>query len=850
MTDLDSLKRNTDLVALLESYSVVLKRRGQEWDGLCIAHSETNPSMQVYVKDSVQRWHCKSCGAGGTVIDAIMVLDGCDEAAAIKRLQVNGFDHNVKLTNRLTIMTTKGDKPAMNNWMHRIAPDELPDMTTDLGAPVATWRYNSELGECLGYIARYALADGGKSYRPWTFGAYSDNVKATWKAKTWTSGRRPLYGLDLLAQRPEAKVCIVEGEKAADAARQLLTAMVCITWPGGANGIMAVDWSPLTGRDILLIPDADKTGVGEIAMFKVASILLPLGCKVRILDTSDKPDAWDLADAVAEGITPQQLMEWAKPRISALTSRECEKQREEAEKKTMLAAQPGFDEDSSIYDMPPLDEEPPAPTWTEPLTIDVVPTEIPDAPAVKPAKLKRDTGIKEAPLAAAGEYFSHSAIAKRWALGEGVDWKYCHNWEKWVKWDGTRWKVDKTRSACKELDDHLAIESSAPEANQLSVRDRRALGSVGQISSVLKAASWHPMIKAESTLFDADPFLLGTPDGTVDLRTGKMRESERNDYITKHAAVTPQPGPMPLWEKVLSRCTMGEPDMLRYFQKWAGYSLTGDCSEKAFLFVHGLQDSGKSSFLMTLKGMLGEYATEIRIDALMEQKHGNNGTHELAELYGVRLAMTTEPNSGQRWNESLVKAMTGGEELVVCRKYENPFSFKVTHKILMGGNDKPQLASADGMERRLHIAEFPKSIPLDEQISDIAKKLEAEWPAILAWAIEGCLIWQQEGLAKPKSVHDAVQDYVDTQDIIRDWLSEKTEIGNEYRVKQTDLYASYSEFVKKAGMGALGTTRLSPELKKRGFEQFKSNGCRYWRGMRLSESAVIAQSWVEPDRGF
>jgi putative DNA primase/helicase len=845
MTDLDQLKRNTDLVALLESYGIAMKKRGSEYDALCIAHTETNPSMQVYVKDSVQRWHCKSCGAGGTVIDAIMVLDGCDEAEAIKRLQANGFHRETRMTT-----TTAPIKPAMNNWMHRIAPDELPDMTTDLGAPVATWRYNSELGECLGYIARYALADGGKSYRPWTYGAYSDNVKATWKAKTWTSGRRPLYGLDLLAQRPEAKVCIVEGEKAADAARQLLTAMVCITWPGGANGIMAVDWSPLTGRDILLIPDADKTGVGEIAMYKVASILLPLGCKVRVLDTSDKPDAWDLADALAEGITPQELMEWARPRITALTSRECEKQREEAEKKTMLAAQPGFDEDSSVYDMPPLDEEPPAPTWTEPLTIDVVPQEIPDAPAVKPAKLKRDTGIKEAPLAAAGEYFSHSAIAKRWALGEGVDWKYCHNWEKWVKWDGTRWKVDKTRSACKELDDHLAIESSAPEANQLSVRDRRALGSVGQISSVLKAASWHPMIKAESTLFDADPFLLGTPDGTVDLRTGKMRESERNDYITKHAAVTPQPGPMPLWEKVLSRCTMGEPDMLRYFQKWAGYSLTGDCSEKAFLFVHGLQDSGKSSFLMTLKGMLGEYATEIRIDALMEQKHGNNGTHELAELYGVRLAMTTEPNSGQRWNESLVKAMTGGEELVVCRKYENPFSFKVTHKILMGGNDKPQLASADGMERRLHIAEFPKSIPLDEQISDIAKKLEAEWPAILAWAIEGCLIWQQEGLAKPKSVHDAVQDYVDTQDIIRDWLSEKTEIGNEYRVKQTDLYASYSEFVKKAGMGALGTTRLSPELKKRGFEQFKSNGCRYWRGMRLSESAVIAQSWVEPDRGF
>lgn len=85
--DLSELKRNTDLVALLESYGVALKKRGAEWDGLCIAHTETNPSMQVYVKDGVQKWHCKACGAGGTVIDAIMVLDGCDEITAIKRLQ-------------------------------------------------------------------------------------------------------------------------------------------------------------------------------------------------------------------------------------------------------------------------------------------------------------------------------------------------------------------------------------------------------------------------------------------------------------------------------------------------------------------------------------------------------------------------------------------------------------------------------------------------------------------------------------------------------------------------------------------------------------------------------------------
>jgi putative DNA primase/helicase len=245
--------------------------------------------------------------------------------------------------------------------------------------------------------------------------------------------------------------------------------------------------------------------------------------------------------------------------------------------------------------------------------------------------------------------------------------------------------------------------------------------------------------------------------------------------------------------------------------------------------------------------MMGEYAAEIKVDILMEQKFGGAAAHDLAELYGIRLAMTTEPNSGHRWNESLVKSMTGGEELQACRKYENPFSFKVTHKILMGGNEKPLLSSADGMERRLHIAEFPETIPLHEQIPKIEEKLQDEWPAILAWAIEGCLIWQKEGLSKPEAVKHAVREYVDTQDIISDWLSEKTQ-KCDAKVKQTDLYASYSAYIKAAGMGALGSTRLGPELKKRGYVQQKSNGTRFWYGLQIVEHAV-APSWVDTD-GF
>ena len=93
-TDLDSLKRGTDMVALLTNYGVELKQRGNEYDALCIFHNETKPSMQVYLKDGISRVHCKSCGAGGTVIDVVMAMDSCDEAQAIAKLKVNGFQRD------------------------------------------------------------------------------------------------------------------------------------------------------------------------------------------------------------------------------------------------------------------------------------------------------------------------------------------------------------------------------------------------------------------------------------------------------------------------------------------------------------------------------------------------------------------------------------------------------------------------------------------------------------------------------------------------------------------------------------------------------------------------------------
>jgi P4 family phage/plasmid primase-like protien len=817
--DLDALKRSVDMVTLLTGYGVELKQRGQEHDCLCIFHDESKPSMQVYIKDGVQKCHCKSCGRGGTVIDVVMKMDGCDEGEAIKRLRANGFqrdDTRIKAEAPIKAAT----------WQHATAPEPLTDFTIKDRTYVAHWTYLSETGALLGYVVRYLQPDGSKDYRPWSYGSYSTNVSAKWASKAWTHGRRPIYGLDLLAANPAGKVVISEGEKAADASRHYWASRIGIAWPGGANSIAGVDWTPLAGRDVLLIPDADVTGVGEAAMFKVASYLLPIGCKVSILDTSDKPNKWDVADALAEGMSKEALMAWAAPRVSAVTSRELEKQKLVEEKKTMQSAQVaaaepyrGFDEDSSIYELPPLPDDFDEPQHI-PLTIDVVPEQIPDAPTVQPAKTVRHTAIEKSELLP--PEFSELSLAKHWSNNEGADWCYTLAWNQWCQWDGARWKVDRTNSVTSIIADEMCRATHWLEAKALSASAIRSLCAKRNIANVRDLAGSFPRHARLPEEWDSNPWLMGTPDGTLDLKTGKVRPPDRADFITRQAAVSPQPGPMPHWNKVLDRCTKGDPEMRKYYQRWAGYILTGSCQEEGFLFIHGAGNSGKSKFIDCLGGMLGKadeggYCATAKIEMLMESKHERH-TEELACLAGARMVRCSEPDEGARWNEALLKLITGRDTVSARRLYEKQFTFTPEFKLLINGNFRPAFKNTgEEIRRRMHFIEFPESIPESERIYGLPELLQAEWPAIMAWAVEGCMEWQRTGLQKPASVKAETQQYLDAEDTLGQWIADCCELGKELKYATGDAYKSYAEYVEKSGEGIVSKKRFSQRMEARGF---------------------------------
>ena len=212
-------------------------------------------------------------------------------------LSPNGNHINSVTSNTSKSLEIKPEKPPVGT------PE--PTMTHPrYGAPSMSWCYRDADGNSLFYVARYET-ESGKQLCPWSW------MGGRWAAKGW-SEPRPLYGLEVLKAMPEAPVVIVEGEKAADAARIIIgNKYAVVTWPNGSKAVDKADWSPLKGRSVLIWPDADLPGI-EAAQ-KIAGI--PGYKSVKIISTEGHPEKWDAADAAAEGWDFRKFVEWVKPRM-------------------------------------------------------------------------------------------------------------------------------------------------------------------------------------------------------------------------------------------------------------------------------------------------------------------------------------------------------------------------------------------------------------------------------------------------------------------------------------------------------------------------------------------------------
>ena len=340
--------------------------------------------------------------------------------------------------------------------------------------------------------------------------------------------------------------------------------------------------------------------------------------------------------------------------------------------------------------------------------------------------------------------FGELAIANWLIETHRADLRYVSEWGKWYVFGGTRWEPDRKGYAFSRARKFCLEAAAACEKESR----KETLTSAKTVAGVDKLALNDGRLILLPEEMDRDPWLLNTPGGVIDLRTGKLRPHRAKDYMSKSTSVPLDANCLtPLWDTFLEKITDGDTDLAGFLQRIAGYALTGVINEEALFFLFGTGGNGKGVYTTTISGCLGDYYCTAPIEILIEAPYERHPA-DLARLKGARLVTLNETEENKRWSESKIKLLTGGDPVPARFMHKNPFEYVPQFKLVISGNHKPALRSVnEAVRRRFNLVPFNVTIPDgSERDPELKGKLKAEYPGILAWMVRGCLDWQENGL--------------------------------------------------------------------------------------------------------
>ena len=762
------------------------------WAGQC-------PSCAAKGKDKAKSNLSVTEGNAGRTL--LHCHAGCEPAAIVASMGLELAD----------LFPPKADRPATarkptgktpRTWQ---TPEAAARACTPEGAAFeAVYEYPRD-GKPFAAVARYRLP-ADKTFRQF------HAVGNAWTAGG-PSGLWPLYGVEALPV--SGPVFIVEGEKCQHAAASIGLPAVCSA--GGAGAADKSDWRKLAGREVRIIPDNDEPG--EAYARDVARNLGGLNTPAlvyvqRLPVTEPGADVADLIEA-RDGAEPATL-------------------RAEIEALPMAA-----------------------PEWQ--------PT-APEAPAMLPTV---KTGVTVDPIEAAqsGTPYALTDLGNAERLvayhRAAILWDVSR--KVWRAWDGRRWAVDDALEVNRRAADTaraIRQEAAAAPAGNGNGRDlgrelfAHAVKSESRdrMAAMLEVAKARPGIPVAAVEMDADPWALNVLNGTLDLRTGTLRPHNRADLLTKLAPVEYRPGcRCDRWERFLVDATGGDAELVAFLQTVAGYTLTGDTSEEKLFLVYGPEASGKTTFLEAQRAALGEYARTIQADLLTRQRESRGGgaaSPELAGLVGARMAAGSEMEQGREIAEALAKNLTGGESITTRHLYAECFDFRPQFKLWLALNHCPKVSADDGaIWRRILRIGFERTVPperRDKTLKPYLRDPAGGAPAVLAWAVEGCLRWQREGLTIPAAVARSTAAYRAESDPLATFFDDCLRFTPAAWTPWADIWTAYNEHAQENGTPEryrVAPKRLQERLRARDCESVKRYTGRGWSGVELKEG------WEPADHG-
>jgi putative DNA primase/helicase len=406
---------------------------------------------------------------------------------------------------------------------------------------------------------------------------------------------------------------------------------------------------------------------------------------------------------------------------------------------------------------------------------------------------------------------------------------YVDAWKQWLVWDGHRWARGEDagvsmlahKVALSIYDD---ISSQPDDKRKDFVKWAMASESSQRIDAMIKTA--RPYLTKSHSLFDTHAHLLTVTNGTLNLRNGQLREASAADMLTKMVPIAyDATAKCPKWTAFLRKIFDGNGDLIEFIQRAVGYALTGSVDEHCLFFLYGTGANGKSTFLEVLRMLMGEYYVTTSIEAMLAlDAHGGGATPYVAAMAGMRMAMASEMPEGRRFNESLIKDITGGGTISARHLYGAPFEFQPSHTMWISGNHKPRITGTDeGIWRRIRMVPFTVTIPEHERrpMTEILEEFRAELPGILAWAVNGAIAWYDWGLPRSETIEKATMEYRGEEDIVARFIAEECVMAKDASIVKHKLFSAWQEWTEHESEKAASNwsqRRFTEQLKRKNIE--------------------------------
>ncbi len=466
---------------------------------------------------------------------------------------------------------------------------------------------------------------------------------------------------------------------------------------------------------------------------------------------------------------------------------------------------------------------------------------LPDWSGITPRHIAELTDVVRFPLTESGNasVFAH-------LFGDGV--RFLHRQGvggaaagDWYIWDGVRWARDavgevvemaKVVGRARRL---AADRISDPEvAKKAWTAAKTANGRYG-INAMLDLARSLPGIRLAQGSFDLDPWPLCVINGTVDLKTGQLRDSKPEDLLSMQAGVAfDANAKCPTWLKFLDEVFLRDQELIGFVQRLVGHALNGQPAVY-FAIFWGPGRNGKSTFIGVIQELLGDYAAQAQITTFMPQR-AEKVRNDLARLLGKRLVGATEQAQGWPLDEGVVKQVTGGDRVVARYLYHEHEEKVPFFKVWLAVNHKPEIVDTSvAMWERLVIVPFLAIFLRGDADLGMRDKLLAERAGILNWAIIGCLTWQKDGLNPPKSVLSATAEYREESDPVSRWIEESCDLGKGKSVSAAILHEYYDRWARAYGEERMSQKKFGTRLSALGFQRRKdSKGSIIYDGIDLA----------------